>query len=69
VVDVIRDQGEESLMHMAGLDHTEDMFAPVHTLASHRALWLGVNLVIALLANWVIECSKRPFRQRLRLLR
>jgi magnesium transporter len=54
VVDVIREQGEESLMHMAGLDHTEDMFAPVLTVARHRALWLGVNLATALLASWVI---------------
>lgn len=54
VVDVIRDQGEESLMHMAGLDHTEDMFAPVLQTARQRALWLGVNLATALLASWVI---------------
>lgn len=54
VVDVIREQGEESLMHMAGLDHHEDMFAPVLAVARNRSLWLGVNLATALLASWVI---------------
>lgn len=54
VVDVIREQGEASLMHMAGLDHEEDMFAPIVFVARRRSLWLGVNLATALLASWVI---------------
>ena len=54
VVDVIREQGEHSLMSMAGLDEDEDMFAPVFSSARRRAVWLGVNLATAFLASWVV---------------
>ena len=54
IVDVIREQGDHSLMSMAGLDEEQDMFAPVMTSARHRAIWLGVNLLTAFLASWVI---------------
>ena len=54
VVDVIREQGEHSLMSMAGLDEDEDMFAPVFISARRRAIWLGVNLATAFLAAWVV---------------
>jgi magnesium transporter len=54
VVDVIRDEAERSLMNMAGLDEEDDMFAPVLTSAARRAVWLGINLVTAFLAAWVI---------------
>lgn len=54
VVDVIRGEADHSLMSMAGLREDEDIFAPVRTSARRRAVWLGVNLVTALLASWVI---------------
>ena len=54
VIDVIRDDADHSLMSMAGLSEDEDMFAPVVDSTRRRALWLGVNLVTALLASWVI---------------
>ncbi len=54
VVDVIREQGEHSLMSMAGLDEDDDMFAPVLRSARRRALWLGVNLATALIAARVV---------------
>jgi magnesium transporter len=54
VVDVIRDEAEHSLMSMAGLSEEDDMFAPVGTSSRRRAVWLGVNLLTALLASWVI---------------
>ena len=54
VVDVIREQGEHSLMSMAGLDEDDDMFAPVMRSARRRALWLGVNLATALVAARVV---------------
>lgn len=54
VVDVIRDESERSLMNMAGLDEEADMFAPVLTSARRRAIWLGINLMTAFLAAWVI---------------
>jgi magnesium transporter len=54
VVDVIRDEGDQALMRMAGLHEEDDIFAPVFTTSRRRMLWLGVNLATALLAAWVI---------------
>lgn len=54
VVDVIREEGEHQFMGQAGLSEDEDMFAPVMLSARRRALWLGVNLITAFLASWVI---------------
>jgi magnesium transporter len=54
VVDIIREEGEHAFMGAAGLSEEEDMFAPVLTSARRRALWLGVNLLTAFLASWVI---------------
>jgi magnesium transporter len=54
VMDVIREESERSLMHAAGLDKEVDMFAPVLTSTRRRALWLGINLVTAFMAAWVI---------------
>jgi len=54
VVDVIRDEAEHSLMSMAGLSEEDDMFAPVVTSSRRRTVWLGINLLTALLASWVI---------------
>jgi magnesium transporter len=54
VVDVIREEGEHHFMGQAGLSAEEDMFAPVTVSARRRALWLGVNLITAFLASWVI---------------
>jgi magnesium transporter len=54
VMDVIRGESERSLMSMAGLDQEDDMFAPVLTSARRRAVWLGINLMTAFLAAWVI---------------
>jgi len=54
IVDVIRDSTEHSLMSMAGLDEEDDTFAPVVKTARRRALWLGVNLMTAVLASLVI---------------
>lgn len=54
VVDVIRDEGDHTLMRMAGLDEEDDIFAPVFATSRRRMLWLGVNLATALLAAWVI---------------
>jgi magnesium transporter len=55
VVDVIREEGEHQFMGQAGLSEDEDMFAPVLVSAQRRSLWLGVNLLTAFLASWVIR--------------
>ncbi len=54
VVDVIRDEADQDLMRMAGLNEENDMFAPILQSVSKRAVWLGINLLTALLASWVI---------------
>ncbi|MEW8014404.1 MAG: magnesium transporter [Candidatus Sedimenticola endophacoides] len=54
VVDVIREEGEHQFMGQAGLSEDEDMFAPVLISTQRRALWLGLNLITAFLASWVI---------------
>lgn len=54
VVDVIREDADHSLMSMAGLDEDEDTFAPVLKTTRRRAVWLGVNLLTALIASVVI---------------
>lgn len=63
VMDVIRDEGEHSLMSMAGLHEEEDMFAPVLSTARGRALWLGINLATALFASWVIGWFEATLQQ------
>ena len=54
VVDVIRDEAEHSMLSLAGLSEDEDTFAPVKKSVHRRSLWLGVNLLTAFLAAWVI---------------
>jgi len=54
VVDVIRDTADHSFMSMAGLNEEEDMFAPVLRSTRRRSVWLGINLLTAFLASWVI---------------
>ena len=54
VVDVIREEGEHRILSAAGLDEEDDMFAPVLQSARKRWLWLGVNLITALLAAVVL---------------
>ena len=55
VVDVIRDKADHSFMGTAGLTEEEDLFAPVLKSTRRRLIWLGVNLVTAILASWVIR--------------
>ncbi|RJE76842.1 magnesium transporter [Pseudoalteromonas citrea] len=53
IVDVIREDAEHSLLSMAGLDDEEDTFAPVLKSSRRRSIWLGINLLTALLAAFV----------------
>ena len=55
IVDVIREDAEHSLMSLAGLDEDQDTFAPVLKTIPRRAIWLGVNLLTAILASSVIN--------------
>ncbi|ODS23887.1 magnesium transporter [Candidatus Endobugula sertula] len=55
VVDVIIEEADHSLMSLAGLDDDEDTFAPLIRTTPRRAIWLGVNLLTAILASSVIN--------------
>ena len=50
VIDIIRENAEHSMMSMAGLDDEADTFAPVIKSTKQRSVWLGVNLLTAMLA-------------------
>lgn len=63
VVDVIREEAEHSFLSRAGLDEEDDMFAPALDTARQRALWLGINLLTALLAAWVIGLFESTLQQ------
>ncbi|WP_373186193.1 magnesium transporter [Halopseudomonas sp.] len=54
VMDIIREDSERAMMNMAGLDEEADMFAPILTSTRRRSVWLGINLITAFLAAWVI---------------
>ncbi|MFT5038813.1 MAG: magnesium transporter, partial [Flavobacteriaceae bacterium] len=55
VVDVIVEDADHSLLAMAGLSNTEDTFSSVAKTAPRRAIWLGVNLITAILASSAIS--------------
>ena len=63
VLDVIREEADHQFLGQAGLSETEDMFAPVLLSARRRALWLGVNLLTAFLAAWVIGRFEATIQQ------
>ncbi len=54
VVDIIRDQAEHQALGAAGLDEEEDLFSPIRRAVRGRVVWLGINLLTAFLAAFVI---------------
>ena len=54
VIDVVREQAEHPMLTAAGLEDEEDVFAGVRKSARRRALWLGINLLTAFTAAWVV---------------
>ena len=55
VLDVIQEQAEEDLLHLAGVDASERVATPAITSFRMRFPWLAVNLVTAFLAAWVVS--------------
>ncbi|MAT52804.1 MAG: magnesium transporter [Porticoccaceae bacterium] len=55
VVDVIIEDADHSLLGLAGLSDEEETFTSVRRSAPRRALWLGINLITAILASAVIN--------------
>jgi magnesium transporter len=63
VVDVVREQAEHATLAAAGLEDEGDVFGGVRNSARRRALWLGVNLVTALFASWVVGLFEATIEQ------
>ena len=63
VVDVIREESEHTVLNMAGLTDEEDIFAPVLPSTRRRAIWLGINLLTALIASGVISLFQETIEQ------
>ena len=56
VVDVIRENADESLRQLTGLG--EDTFAKASVATKNRAIWLGLNLITAFVAAAAIDMFK-----------
>lgn len=67
VVDALREQNDREILGSVGLDEEDDMFAPVAVSTGRRTLWLGLNLVTALVAAGVVAWFK-PAVERVALL-
>jgi magnesium transporter len=63
VVDVIRSQAERAVLAPAGLTEEQDIFAPVARTSRQRGIWLGVNLLTAVLASAVIGLFEDTIQQ------
>ena len=63
VVWLARAKGEEALLKRSGLSGDEGLFAPVLPSAKRRAVWLGINLLTAFLAAWVIGLFEATLQQ------
>ncbi len=63
VIDIIREDAEHTMMSMAGLDDEADTFAPVIKSTQQRSVWLGINLITALLAVAVTSLFEGIFEQ------
>jgi magnesium transporter len=63
VVDIIREEGDHSMMSMAGMDDDEDTFAPVFKSTRKRSIWLGANVLAALAAASVSNMFEETLDQ------
>lgn len=54
VVDVIKEDVGNQMFVSAGLGKNDDVFAPIKTSLPARSIWLGINLITAILAALVI---------------
>ena len=63
VVDVIQEHADCNVMVRAGLNEEDDIFQPVSQSTRKRALWLGVNLLTAFMASFVIGIFEATIEQ------
>ena len=67
VLDVIREDSDHMVLTAAGLHEEDDMFAPIVQSARRRWVWLGVNLITALLAASVLYAFEPTLDQLVEL--
>jgi len=63
VVDVIIEDADHSLLGLAGLSDEEDTFGSVRRTAPRRGVWLGINLLTAIIASSVIGLFQDTLEQ------
>lgn len=54
-LELMRESYESTLMANAGMSEEDDLFAPIAKSARKRAVWLGINLLTAILASVTIS--------------
>ncbi|MBE8215822.1 MAG: magnesium transporter [Endozoicomonadaceae bacterium] len=55
VMSLIREEANNTVLNMAGLDDCQDAFASAWKTTKSRSIWLGVNLLTAFLSSSVIN--------------
>lgn len=55
VVDVMREDTEHTLKGLSGVGTDEDVFAPFGKMFTRRNIWLGINLITAVIAAAVVQ--------------
>ena len=54
VLEITQDDADMTLKHMSGVSDEEEVFTPILRSAKSRGIWLGINLLTAFLAAFVI---------------
>lgn len=60
---LVREHYEAQLMATAGMDESDDLFAPIMKGAQRRTVWLGINLLTAFLASATIGLFENVLSQ------
>jgi magnesium transporter len=63
VLEVINKEANQQVMGIAGLGDDLDLFSPMLSSARKRAVWLGINLLTAILASWSIGLFSATLEQ------
>lgn len=67
ILDVIKEEAEEAILHLGGVGSEETITGSVLETMRGRFLWLAVNLLTAVLASWVISWFDATIQQMVAL--
>ena len=67
ILDVIKDEAEEAILHLGGVGAQEEITGTILETTRSRFLWLLVNLFTAVLASWVISWFDATIQQMVAL--